>query len=308
MIYALPVSRLRFIAQTEGNLHLPEYAGSALRGAFGHALRKLTLLPHIDNTPCAVWKTCPYCQIFAVPPPPEIQHKKFSQMPAAYVIEPSHCAKRKLADGDVLTFDIVLIGRAISQLSLVVFAFEQALKCGLGRYKVPSRLLEVRHADTSEIIWQQGQNQIRDIDVIQPFYDIHKTHVTLNFITPLRLQQKGKLVDTRTLNARTFLIALARRWQLLADIHLGSQAPQLDFTTLDSAAQKIQLEPQSMRWLDWTRYSSRQKQSMTLGGLTGKLLISGDLAPFQQLLHIGQWLHVGKETAFGLGRYQLEWL
>jgi hypothetical protein len=60
-----------------------------------------------------------------------------------------------------------------------------------------------------------------------------------------------------------------------------------------------------MRWHDWTRYSSRQRQAMTLGGLVGKVELEGDIAPFADVLARGQWLHVGKNATFGLGHYRL---
>ena len=44
---------------------------------------------------------------------------------------------------------------------------------------------------------------------------------------------------------------------------------------------------------------------MHLGGAIGDWHL-GDLAPEQaRALHIGQWLHLGKNTTFGLGRYTL---
>ena len=44
---------------------------------------------------------------------------------------------------------------------------------------------------------------------------------------------------------------------------------------------------------------------MQLGGLLGSVQLQGDLAPFAQLLHLGQWLHVGKNATMGLGGYRL---
>ena len=40
-------------------------------------------------------------------------------------------------------------------------------------------------------------------------------------------------------------------------------------------------------------------QTFTFG-----LVLIGDLAPFADLLHLGQWLHVGKNATFGLGGYR----
>lgn len=76
------------------------------------------------------------------------------------------------------------------------------------------------------------------------------------------------------------------------------------FASLREACGGIQ-EEKDLQWRDWTRYSSRQGQTMTLGGVIGQWRLSGDIAPFLPYLHLGQWLHVGKEAAFGLGRYQL---
>ena len=59
-------------------------------------------------------------------------------------------------------------------------------------------------------------------------------------------------------------------------------------------------------WRDWRRYSSRQRQEMVLGGVVGEVALRGELAPFAELLAVGQWTHLGKNTSFGLGRYRLE--
>ena len=61
-----------------------------------------------------------------------------------------------------------------------------------------------------------------------------------------------------------------------------------------------------LTWRDWTRYSCRQQQKMELGGVVGSWQLTGELAPFLPFLHLGQWLHVGKEAVFGLGGYDLE--
>ena len=45
---------------------------------------------------------------------------------------------------------------------------------------------------------------------------------------------------------------------------------------------------------------------MALGGVCGEWTLQGELGPFLPALHAGQWLHVGKETVFGMGQYRLE--
>ena len=83
-------------------------------------------------------------------------------------------------------------------------------------------------------------------------------------------------------------------------------AVTLHFNALALVADGLASDKQ-LQWRDWTRYSSRQQQQMDLGGVIGRWKLTGDLAPFLHFLHLGQWLHVGKEAAFGLGGYRLEW-
>ena len=63
-----------------------------------------------------------------------------------------------------------------------------------------------------------------------------------------------------------------------------------------------------MRWHDWTRYSSRQRQEMTLGGALGRWTLHGQsdtLSALWPWLWLGQWLHVGKNATMGMGGYML---
>src|SRR5690606_1468223 len=73
--------------------------------------------------------------------------------------------------------------------------------------------------------------------------------IALEFSAPLRLQKQGKNVGLRELDARTLLITLARRHQLLCDTQLENP-PQADFAALSAAAQQIHLKA-DMRWHDW---------------------------------------------------------
>ena len=302
---ALPLLRLHLTVRAEGPLQLPPYAGSMLRGAFGHALLALSPLPHTDGKPCALHASCPYCQLFAAPPLPGHSLQKFSAMPQPYVIEPPTGGAQQLQAGQTFDFGLVLIGKALGDLPTVLQAWQRALRTGLGRGHTPCTLIEIFDENGLQRL-SDKREQLSNLNVVVPPPPALHTQATLHFHTPLRLQVQGKPVRAGQLTARDLLIALARRTQLLCDVHLGAAAPKQDFAVLSTQAAAITLHSEDLHWFDWGRYSQRQQQEMQLGGLLGSVQLQGDLAPFAALLQLGQWLHIGKNATMGLGGYRLE--
>lgn len=300
----LSIARLHLTVRAEGPLQLPPYAGSMLRGAFGHALLALSPLPHTDGKPCALHATCPYCQLFAAPPLPGHSLQKFSHMPQPYVIEPPTAGALRLQAGQTFGFGLVLIGKALGLLPTVLQAWQRALRTGLGAVHTPCTLVEVMDENGLQRL-SNKREQLSNVNCHLPQAPALDGQVTLHFHTPLRLQVQGKPVRAGQLTARDVLVGLARRTQLLCDVHLGAAAPQLDFAALSTQAAAVTLQGEGLRWFDWGRYSQRQQQEMQLGGLLGSVQLQGDLAQFAQLLHQGQWLHVGKNATMGLGGYRL---
>ena len=139
----LPIARLHLTVRAEGPLQLPPYAGSMLRGAFGHALLALSPLPHTDGKPCALHASCPYCQLFAAPPLPAHSLQKFSHMPQPYVIEPPTGGAQQLQAGQSFGFGLVLIGKALGLLPTVLQAWQRALRTGLGPQHTPCTLVAI---------------------------------------------------------------------------------------------------------------------------------------------------------------------
>ncbi len=80
----------------------------------------------------------------------------------------------------------------------------------------------------------------------------------------------------------------------------------IDFQKLINQAMKIKTKIANFQTLDWTRYSSRQDQLIKMDGLIGEATYQGNLTLFVPYLKIGEKVHVGKGTAFGLGKFKLE--
>ena len=177
-----------------------------------------------------------------------------------------------------------------------------------GRYE----LKEVRHKalDGSEMLVYTGNDQtLKSIPPPVSWDKINKegippssSAVTLLFLTPLRVKERGDLVVNLTFP--TLITRLIERIDVLSYLYCDGPPPEDDQELLKKA-QGIEARAKSLRWYDWERYSNRQKMRMRMGGLIGTITFSGNLAPFMPYLRLGQYIHVGHGTTFGLGRYEI---
>ncbi len=303
----IPLTRYRFRFKITHAFIVPDYAGSMLRGAFGHALKDICCIEKKANCQqCSRYRDCLYPAVFEAPP----QHhtlQKFNQIPNPYVIEPTQKNQTQYYVNDYYEFTMVLTGIALKQLALIVLAWERAFERGLSKYKGKGELFDVAMVDESHhchIIYAQDNKTIEDHNTLLKLpKEKELDALKLDFITPLRIQKKSKPLNSNNLAIRDILVTLARRVNLINEFH--NQTVFIDdFSALITATADINMTS-DLYWKDWTRYSNRQKQKMTLGGLMGSITIKGKLAPFIPILYLGQWLHFGKNSTFGMGHYQL---
>ena len=297
-------------------------------GAIEWAKRKKLVVdrfvPHLDPAQvqpgdtvigCPLLQTCPYARIFEAPPPDKGRHalQDFSQIPNPYVMEPPTPGARVLAAGDILEFHLVLVGHAVDQLALVVFALQRALAQGLTRVRVPTDLMRVDWLDaqgTAHAVWTHDQPTLAEhpTTLQAPAAPADADAITLHIQTPLRLQQQGRPLGVAQLTPRTLVAALARRSALLMEFHAGQSGWGEAARQITHLSESL-TDTRDLHWFDWTRYSSRQQQEMTLGGVLGRWTLHGStdtLAALWPWLWLGQWLHGGKNASMGLGGYTLE--
>lgn len=305
----LPIARYRLEFEVTSPLTLPPYAGSTLRGAWGRALRALSCLtrqPTCDG--CPLLHTCPYTAVFetrVLPGHPSPTLQGLIEVPRPYVLEPPTASKRHYRPGERLVFHTVLIGRrALEHCSLVIQAHAQSFQQGVGKDRGTAELQRVVHEGLDERVVQEGAHgRLVDHIVKLPAPPGIARAARLSFYTPLRLQTNGHCATPTEFHARKLLMALVRRVALLAEFH-GAGPLAVDFKALAWQAESID-SATDLLWHDWSRWSGRQKRTMSLGGYLGEWRLTGDLGPFAVYLHFGQWLHVGKEATFGMGGYRL---
>jgi hypothetical protein len=297
------------------NLGLPAYKGSTLRGGFGQALKEVACaLRRQECGNCLLRDRCVYSYVFETPPPADAEMMKlYPAAPHPFVIEPPESESAVVPAGENLEFGLILVGRALEYLPYFIYAFMRLGERGLGRGRGKFALDGVlaSGANGPIPIYREEKKSLRSSSPY-PTWDSVKERVgelsgsetlTLHFLTPTRVKYEERLVAEPEFHH--FVRSLLRRLSSLSSFHCGRRL-DLDFKGLVERAGKIARVSSDLRWYDWERYSSRQKQRMTLGGFIGRVTYAGDFKEFLPLLAWGEVLHVGKAASFGLGRYEID--
>lgn len=313
MVEAFRIARYRFDLEAIDQLHMPAYQGSTLRGGFGHAFKQIVCFQPDWRacTPCARAQQCPYGYIFEARAPadqPGLHHLR--EIPPPFVIEASSDAPRVYQPGERLGFDVILIGKAIGYLPYFMLAFQELGKAGIGqpagRY-VLQRISAVHPWRDERALVYDGVDMCAGAGLAASWADVSgwaatlpADQLTLHFLTPTRIKYQQSYVAQPAFHM--LVRALLRRLSALALFYCG-EAWAGDPRALIAAAECIDATNLSVRWVDWDRFSGRQRQRIELGGFVGEATFRGDLAPFRAALALGALVHVGKATVFGHGHY-----
>ena len=302
----------RFTSVLEGDALLPEYKGSTFRGAFGHALKRVVCaLRREDCADCLLRGKCIYAFVFETPLSEQESHAvprtRIAAPPHPYVIEPPETAQTRYRNGDAFDFTLILFGRANDYLPYFIYAFDQMGRLGLGRAVDGKRAAFALRDVTAEgkIVYAAGDGKIlpgnfcRELSTVPGENADGCSSLELTLHTPLRLKYENRL--EAKLPFHVLVRAMLRRVSSLCRYY-GDGEPQLDYRGLVARAQGVATESSTICWFDWKRYSNRQDQSMLMGGMVGRAVYAGDLAEFLPLIRFCERVHLGKQTAFGLGR------
>ena len=304
----------RFSIRLTDDAFLPCYKGSTFRGLLGHALKRVVCpLKRNDCASCILCSTCTYALVFetarALPP---LENARVSAPPHPMVLEPPLTEKRAFERGDTLECGLLLFGAINRNLPCFIAAFDEMGKIGIGK-KMGSRragfVLE-RVTSHGETLFTRDSNAVSMPDPVHLDFSLNgqgklfsDRFLKIQMITPLRiLKGTGGRAD---LPFSLFLRSMIRRTTSLLNVY-GQGEPQGDYALLIKKAEAVKTVKTYFCWTDWKRYSNRQERKMFMGGLTGSVVYEGDFRPFAEVMDMSQKVHVGKNTAFGLGKIKIE--
>ena len=293
----------RFVTQA----FLPEFKGSTIRGAFGHALKRISCaLRRQDCGSCLLFETCAYAFLFEVKKalPFEAKRLRVAQRPHPYVIVPPNENQRVYSPGDTFSFDLILFGHASNYLPHIVYAVKDMGQNGLGSKIKSKGSFEIENVlqDGAPVYSDnklKTDRPLRDL-ALEPFSDFREDALTLTCLTPLRLKFTNALQDS--LPFHIVIRAALRRLSSLEEVY-GDGEPDLDYKGIIARAKEIESLTSDCKWVEIARYSNRQKSSMFFGGLLGQNMYKGKgLGEFLSILKYCETTHLGKQTSFGLGK------
>lgn len=298
-------------------LHLPVYKGSTLRGGFGSVFRRMCCAERRkDCRGCILQGNCPYFYIFETAPGPDAEVLRgYESVPRPFILEPPLTEKTTFNAGESLFFNLVLVGRAIGYLPYFIVAFRELGEVGIGRGRGKFRLagITARHPLTrDEQVIFGGDGLVHNVDLSVSFKELESVphpegrELQIELLTMTRLKHDGHYIDIP--HFHVIIRNLLGRISSLSYFHTGERL-ELDFQGLIQAAEQVRLISSTVSWVDWERYSSRQQRRMKLGGMVGTACYEAPspkgFTPFWPWLKVGELIHLGKNTAFGLGKMRV---
>lgn len=304
--------KLQFTIEAIDPIVLPNYKGSTFRGGFGNVFRRVVCaLKRKDCKDCILKTKCVYAYIFETSPPEDagiMNMKRYESIPHPFIIEPPLESGRAYRPKEPMSFNLILIGRAVDYLPYFIYTFDELGKTGIGKGRGRYGVIEV--AENSGVVYSSEDKTVRNaapdelnIPENSGLESDSDRLITLKFITPLRLNYKRDFVVD--LEFHILIRSLLRRLCLLYYFHCERREPSWDHKKLISMAEKVAVKSSALKWRDWERYSARQDTRMKMGGLVGDITFRGNIAPFLPILKAGETLHIGKGTSFGLGKFEI---
>lgn len=297
----IPYKILDITCEPVDELYLPTFKGSSFRGVIGRTLKQaFCILKAYQNCHnCPINSKCYYAYIFETIPNHQktlpFNFHKYPSVSHPFIIEPPEEKKTFYKKEESFSIKIILIGKAISYEPHFILAMKLAGEHGIGK---ENRKFIIKNYQATETL-------LSTIEIPTNFsFTSNKfSQIVLQFLTPLRIIYEKKLV--KNLEFHHIVRSLLRRISILYYFHVSEKMPKIPAKDLISKAQEIKVKESKLQWFDWERYSYRQKRRMILGGLIGKIVFEGNVAPFFSILQAGEIFHCGKNTSFGLGKYRI---
>jgi hypothetical protein len=274
--------------------------GITFRSAFGLALRRVTCTePDGRCRDCPRSSRCPWIAVFETPARkdnPVI--RGVDRIPHPFVSAPLFTGRA------MIIMEMCVMASGLDHLPWIIAALDAMQDMGLGgrhdRFVI-ERMEELLPDGTRVTVPAGAPPGSCGAFTLGDFVDYRldgfsRDSLEVSCVTPLRVKHQGRLV--RDLHFSVFYRACTRRVKML------SLAAGAEWDCPENRGDVESITSESC-WQENGHYSSRQKASFQLGGVTGRIIYRGVPAECLPAVFAGEILGIGKNTSFGLGRYRV---
>lgn len=255
----------------------PYFIGSQLRGALGYALKKVTCInPSYSCEGCFAASNCLYHEFYE-------EKNSFHKYRFDFELGKEY-----------YDFNLYLFDSACSKLPYVVSALHMMLtQIGVGKER------EI-HKDFTMFIndvecFADGKLSLPKDFIKKLQIDGFRPDITLKFSTPLRIKKENRFVRGDELELVGIINSIYQRQMKL----LVREHKKFPYEIKGDIVSK------ELKFVELTRQSNRQKTTMNMGGIMGKIKIKNLNKECYEVLKVGELIGVGKQTVFGLGKIKV---
>ena len=259
--------------------HQPSYfTGSMIRGAMGHALKKVTCInPSYKCEGCFAQSSCLYYDFY---------EKKNSFHKYRFNIE---------LGSTKFDFGLFLFDEACDGLPYVLSALEMTLtQMGLTKYNY--KFSDFKVYLNNQSIYEN--NGFTSFDILPKTFQVDSfcPNIKIRLQTPLRIKKSNKFLRDNV-DIEDILRSVYQREQ---EIFYGEKVFKLNYEPSYVADIKL------LKYEELQRQSNRQNKRMQMDGIMGEIAVMGIDEQSYKLLKLGEVLGVGKQTVLGLGKIEVE--
>lgn len=270
------------------NAELPAFLGSTIRGAIGQALYSDTAaFTYLYNN--------------------HTLDRSGKDVLNPYIIVPPLNDKTSYQIGEELNIDLILLGNAVQYAPSLIHALQSVQKLQLGALRYYFELKKITHGLNQRIIWQDGHlNKIALQSIILPYQTLSDVkQIIISLRTPLRIRRSGALLEA--VDFLTIIRNIINRMEAIAKRY-GGWVDKLEAERVLILASEVSIIQNQLEMKNIKRYSNRLGEKMDFSGLLGNVQFEGNLTPFVPWLYAAQILHIGRNTTFGMGKIEVEFI
>ncbi len=335
-------TKFKFELETTERVRLSPFFENTLRGLIGAQIHKLCCSNALEKCgSCPDMHGCLYSYLYNTPAKAGSDNlSKYNALPHPYIF---YFPRGRIIfeKGENIVFYLTLFGKALNYLSYYVHGDSNSCKAGIGRDRVPLKLksVEAFYSETlqetiytaEEPFLSSFKRQTLDLetaltgvisgytnleneikDDVQSFKNCKTDYKNINnevnknikliFNSAFRVKENERLVSE--IEFSTIIKSLLRRFSNIAYFHCGRET-SIDFKKVIEKAKNINALTKDITWFEYDRYSMKQNTKMKMGGIIGDITFKS-AEPWKDLLKIGETIHIGKNTSFGFGNYNIE--